>query len=77
MRGFGAVLCVFVCSWFFVLGGVECLVVFDIFVIIIVTFVRVGIANLSSNGSRDIGSVCAGARRELLLSEYCWIVGDV
>ncbi len=60
------------------LGGVWFLVVFDKFISILFTFVRVGaIANLASVGSKYIVCVCVGARGVLLRSDYGWVVGDV
>ncbi len=70
MRGFGEVLCVFVCSWVPVLGGVGFLIVFGKLISIIFTFVRVGaVDNLSSVGSRYIVIVCVGAVRVLFRSD--------
>ncbi len=64
MRGFGGVLCLFVCSWALVLGGVWFLVECGKFISVIFTFVRVGaIANLSSVGNMYIVNVCVGAIR--------------
>ncbi len=70
MRGFGEVLCVFVCSWVLVLGGVGFLVVFGKLISILFIFVRVGaVANISSVGSRHIVSVCVGAVRVMFWSD--------
>ncbi len=78
MRGFGIVLCLFVCSWVLVLGGEGFLAVCGNSVSIIFTFIRVvAVANYSSVGSRYIVSFCVGAVRVLPRGEKWWVVGDV
>ena len=66
MRGFGKILCLFVCSWVLVLGGEGFLAVCANFVSIIFTFsCVVAIANLFSVGSRYIVGFCGGAIKVL------------
>ncbi len=78
MRGFGEVLCLFVCSWVLVFGGVWFLVEYGKFISIIFTFVRVGaIAKLSSVGNMYIISVCVGAIGVQLRNVSWWVLGDV